>query len=67
MPHPAGYADLPFGTEHAEAPGAFRRVTSDRIRVINAVQSVIGAYLSPAQIEDVVTDVLKALRRLAMR
>ncbi len=63
MPHPAGYADLPFGTEHAEAPGAFRRVTSDRIRVINAVQSAVGAYLSSAQIEDVATAVLNALRR----
>ena len=63
MPHPAGYADLPFGTEHAEAPGAFRRVTSDRIIVINAIQSTVGAYLSSAQIEDVATAVLAALQR----
>ncbi len=62
MPHPAGYADLPFGTEHAVAPGAVRRVTSDRIMVGNAVQSVVGAYLSSAQIEDVATAVVSALR-----
>ncbi len=52
-----------FGTEHAEAPGALRHVTSDRIMVINAVQSVVGAYLSSAQIEDVATAVLSALGR----
>ena len=63
MPHPAGYADLPFGTEHAEAPGTLRRVASDRIRVINAVQGVVGVYLSAAQIEDVAMPVLSALQR----
>ncbi len=52
-----------FGTEHAEAPGAFRRAISDRIAVINAIQSVAGAYLSSVQIEDVAAAVLNALRR----
>ena len=52
-----------FGTEHAKGPGAFRRATSDRIRVVNAVQGVVGAYLSAAQIEDVAMAVLSALQR----
>ncbi|MDQ3921950.1 MAG: hypothetical protein M3248_06340 [Actinomycetota bacterium] len=52
-----------FGTEHAEAPGALRHVTSDRIMVINAIQGIVGAYLSAAQIEDVATAVLNALQR----
>ena len=56
-------AEAPFETEHAEAPRALRRVASDRIMVVNAVQSVVGAYLSAAQIEDVATAVLSALRR----
>ncbi len=55
-------AEAPFETEHAEAPGAFRRVTSDRIMVVNAIQSVVGAYLSAAQIEVVATAVLSALQ-----
>ena len=52
-----------FGTEHTEAPGALRHVTSDRIMVINAIQGIVGAYLSAAQIEDVATAVLNALQR----
>ncbi len=57
------FAEAPFETECAEAPGALRRAISDRIAVINAVQSVAGAYLSSVQIEDVAAAVLNALRR----
>ena len=57
------FTDPPFGTEGVEAPRAFRRVASERITVVNAVQNVVGAYLSPIQIEDVATAVLSALRR----
>lgn len=39
-----------------------RRPSTDRIRIVNAVQSTVGAYLSPAQIEDVATAVVSALR-----
>ena len=56
-------ADPPFGLEAAEAPRAMQRTISDRIKVINAVQRVVGAYLSPAQVEDVATAVLNALQR----
>ena len=48
-----------------EDPGtasAPRRPSMDRIRIVNAVQSTVGAYLSPAQIEDVATAVMSALR-----
>lgn len=56
-------ADPSFGAEGVEARGASRRIASERITVVNAVQGVVGAYLSPAQIEDVASAVLDALRR----
>ena len=55
-------ADSSFRTDEADAPRAFRGIASERITVINAVQSTVGAYLSPAPIEDVATAVLIALR-----
>lgn len=52
-----------FEAGEAEAPRATRRIASERIMIINAVQSVVGAYLSPVQVEDVATAVLSELRR----
>ena len=56
-------ADSSFRTDEADAPRAFRGIASERITVINAVQSTVGAYLSPAQTEDVAAAVLRALHR----
>ena len=47
---------------NGEATYAPRRMSTNRIKIVNAVQSTVGAYLSPAQIEDVATAVVSALR-----